>query len=449
MSSYLSYLILALLVASLCSDKNLETADSKPILVFILVRHGDRTPVHRLPEDPHKNLWTQGYGELTQYGSEQLRFLGKFIRQSYPGLLSTTYLPDEAFFRSSATNRTLMSAYSFIRGVYDQDSTTVGYPPVYSIPLAIDHLLKMSSNCTQFITLYQNFMESHEVTLLAEQFSETLNHFQQRFSGMFPEDPTPVDRLRVGWKICDPVGVWVLHQLSWPHWLTSEIAQQCTRMLDFKHYIRFSTPALTQFRGGPLVAHMLRLFRTRANLELSRSSSAEQKKFVKPLPLFAPTSGLEVVGSDQRLIAYFAHDSTLAAVLSHLGIFNRLKPPVASSLIVELHQNASAADDLLVRFRYRNHTRPNDTLVYSLWPPACGPAQLTQESRFMCSLARLETAMTGTYLVELDAGCEKPIREDLNVMANVYYPLLLSLFFANLLLFLYLWRRVRLLNSEC
>ncbi|OON13506.1 histidine acid phosphatase [Opisthorchis viverrini] len=358
MSSCLSYLILTLLVAPLRSDKTLETADPKPILVFILVRHGDRTPVHKLPNDPHKNLWTQGYGELTQYGSEQLRFLGKFIRQSYPDLLSTTYLPassfDESFFRSSATNRTLMSAYSFIRGLYDQESTTVGYPPVYSIPLDIDHLLKMSSNCTQFITSYQNFMESPEVTLLAEQFSETLNHFQQRFCNrapwpqlsdalylnakcfvnfnsfslaqiavMFPENPTPVGRLRVGWKICDPVGVWVLHQLPWPHWLTSEIAQQCARMLDFKHYIRFSTPALTRLRGGPLVAHMLRLFRTRANLELSRSSSAEQKKLAKPLPLVAPTSGLEVVGSGQRLIAYFAHDSTLAAVLSHLGIFNR------------------------------------------------------------------------------------------------------------------------------
>ncbi|KER33559.1 hypothetical protein T265_00662 [Opisthorchis viverrini] len=360
---------------------------------------------------------------------------------------------------------------------------------------------------------------------------------------MFPENPTPVGRLRVGWKICDPVGVWVLHQLPWPHWLTSEIAQQCARMLDFKHYIRFSTPALTRLRGGPLVAHMLRLFRTRANLELSRSSSAEQKKLAKPLPLVAPTSGLEVVGSGQRLIAYFAHDSTLAAVLSHLGIFNRmldfkhyirfstpaltrlrggplvahmlrlfrtranlelsrsssaeqkklakplplvaptsglevvgsgqrliayfahdstlaavlshlgifnrLKPPVASSLIVELHQNPTAADDFLVRFRYRNHTRPNDTFVYSLWPPACGPSQLAQESGFMCSLAQLESAMTGTYLVELDAGCEEAIREDLDVMANFYYPLLLSLLFANLLLFLYLWRRARLLNPEC
>ncbi|KAA3670341.1 lysosomal acid phosphatase [Paragonimus westermani] len=303
---------------STSSEENILTPNrSKLLQIFLLSRHGDRSPIHILPKDPYKDHWVQGYGQLTTYGAEQHMALGKFIRSSYSTFISPTFHKDEAFFRSSGTDRTLMSANSFIRGLYPQQLSNI-QPPVYSLPIKYDHLLKMSSDCPKFHKMYLDLMNSKEVNRSIEAFEETIDVLRKEYAELFPADSSPADQIRTSWKICDTLGIWAAHQLSLrPSWLTDKVVEQCGRMLDFKQRVRFSTPSLTRFRGGPLIAHVLHLARTRANLE-QRAVSSGRSPLVPPFM----SDLVESVTYRQQLVAYFAHDSTLAAVMSHLKIFN-------------------------------------------------------------------------------------------------------------------------------
>ena len=61
------------------------------LMVFILCRHGDRSPVHTFPTDPYRRLWKMGYGQLTAYGAEQHHELGRVIRKMYSGFVPEVY----------------------------------------------------------------------------------------------------------------------------------------------------------------------------------------------------------------------------------------------------------------------------------------------------------------------------------------------------------------------
>lgn len=123
------------------------------------------------------------------------------------------------------------------------------------------------------------------------------------------------------WKACDSVTILVNHNAPHrPSWLTPEIYADCVHLLDWKQYIRFSRAALTRLHGGPLLAHILRLLRTRANAQLLATG---RKVSRSELPAPHGHEMLSNATVNHSLVSYFAHDSTLAAVLSHLGIFDR------------------------------------------------------------------------------------------------------------------------------
>lgn len=70
--------------------KNIPTTNDL-LMVFILCRHGDRSPVHTFPTDPYRKLWKMGYGQLTAYGAEQHQELGRIIRKMYSGFVPEVY----------------------------------------------------------------------------------------------------------------------------------------------------------------------------------------------------------------------------------------------------------------------------------------------------------------------------------------------------------------------
>ncbi|VDP91718.1 unnamed protein product [Echinostoma caproni] len=137
---------------------------------------------------------------------------------------------------------------------------------------------------------------------------------------MFPEGNPPSRLLLGSWKACDVLTIWVDHNLPHrPSWLTPQLYEDCVHLLDWKHYIRFSQPSLTRLHGGPLIAHVLRLLRARANAQLIATG-----RDAVHVELLAP-HGREMlmnVSATLGLVAYFAHDSTIASVLSHLGVFD-------------------------------------------------------------------------------------------------------------------------------
>lgn len=94
-------------------------AEDKLIFAIDLIRHGDRTPINEIPKSPY--AWPQGLGELTAEGMHQEYELGSSLRKKYIDhyhLLPASYSQETIYVKSTDVNRTLMSAESFLLGLY-------------------------------------------------------------------------------------------------------------------------------------------------------------------------------------------------------------------------------------------------------------------------------------------------------------------------------------------
>jgi len=94
--------------------------------IIILARHGARAPKKLPPSiDNHRYLWDERLGELTRYGEEQMKELGRFIRQQYShqlGLdISLNSLREEVHMISTESQRTIESAWHFLQGLLGQE----------------------------------------------------------------------------------------------------------------------------------------------------------------------------------------------------------------------------------------------------------------------------------------------------------------------------------------
>ncbi len=67
----------------------------------------------------------KGFGQLTQKGMKQHFDFGKFIRSRYSTFLNKYYNLKRAVIRSTDYDRTLMSAYSLLNGLYPPEDFQV------------------------------------------------------------------------------------------------------------------------------------------------------------------------------------------------------------------------------------------------------------------------------------------------------------------------------------
>src|SRR5690606_38198749 len=107
------------------------TNSQQPDLVVEVFRHGARAPLNNT-YDPN-NLWNGQYGELTGVGQRMHYILGMALRKDYPSLLNN-YNPSTIYAQSTDVNRTIMSAYSQLYGIYN--GTGPGLAPDYNASLA-------------------------------------------------------------------------------------------------------------------------------------------------------------------------------------------------------------------------------------------------------------------------------------------------------------------------
>ena len=88
-----------------------------PDLVIEIFRHGARGPLKNT-YNPNQTYWGDNLGQLTPIGMRMHYLLGAALRNQYSELL-TSYGPDTIYVRSSDYNRTIMSGYSHMYGVYE------------------------------------------------------------------------------------------------------------------------------------------------------------------------------------------------------------------------------------------------------------------------------------------------------------------------------------------
>ncbi|HOT28913.1 MAG TPA: histidine phosphatase family protein [Candidatus Ozemobacteraceae bacterium] len=96
-------------------------AENRLIFAVSLIRHGDRAPYAAMNSTTVTYEWPDGIGELTPEGMNQEYQLGKRFRERYVDtfkLLPPTYRPNSLYVLSTSANRTVMSAQSFLAGLY-------------------------------------------------------------------------------------------------------------------------------------------------------------------------------------------------------------------------------------------------------------------------------------------------------------------------------------------
>ena len=140
---YQELVVICLVIISAVAQSDCEVR-----FVFEMFRHGARGPWMGLDKDS-KDIFGEywnGSGELSEVGMRQHYLLGHRNRLKYSNFISKSYDPQEIYVVSTDYNRTIMSAYSQLQGLYAAGSgplltdsqSKIGVPPVTVPDLAVE-----------------------------------------------------------------------------------------------------------------------------------------------------------------------------------------------------------------------------------------------------------------------------------------------------------------------
>jgi len=283
--------------------------------VIIITRHGDRTPTKLFPNT--KSIWEEGLGQLTHVGMKEHFELGQRFRKIYAieqKFINDTYKMNEIYVRSTPRERTLMSAHSFMLGLY-HNSGPESLPgkiqpvPIYSSDRNTDFLLYGYKNCAKLKKLGKDVQTSDEWLQKTNEHSGLLSELSTIFGGkLLLKDVTAVLNLVNGEKI---------HSKPSPIGVTHDMMNKMKDVANFVFRRKSHTREMGKLGAGLLVQEI----RDRMNRTMSFHATDKRP-------------------GDQRFILFSAHDGTLLALMSALELNHLELPHYASHLVFELRFNA-------------------------------------------------------------------------------------------------------------
>jgi len=292
----------------------------------VLFRHGDRAPIGSFPLDPNNSeaLWPNGWAQLTKEGQAQHQRLGRWLRARYDSLLSPAWNASEITITSTAVDRTLNSAAADLQGLYSPLPAEYKYDPsldwspvpVRSVPAGQDQLLSVDRYCTAVKGEKARVEKLPEVQDMTQKAQPLFKLFSEKLG----TEINDIDHLGFAY---DSFHIQMIHNISVPEWVVPHIP-------ELQEYQKYSfrlvgyTDTLKTLRGGPLISKML------TDMENKTSNNNGPNMFM-----------------------YSGHDTTVAAHLQTLGVYNDLPPPYAACVVHELHDTAAGP---VVKTFYRNDT---------------------------------------------------------------------------------------------
>ncbi|WKX93343.1 hypothetical protein Q1695_010973 [Nippostrongylus brasiliensis] len=308
------------------------------LFVHVVWRHGDRAPTMTYPTDPHQeSSWPNGWGELTQLGMLQQYALGQLLRGRYitgDNPLLEKYNPKQVYIRSTDVNRTLVSAYANLAGMFTGGKAGHDYPaingwpsgwtpiPVHTMLENEDHAGNVFAPCPRADQLDDELRHSKEYSQI-EQDSQEFLDFLSNKTGM------KVDLKNI-YLINDAHFIENLYNLTQPEWITPAVADRLrnlTLIADEYNYgiSKPYVPELIRLRGGPMLRSIVDLMNHKLDC-LSKSDNRDHCSWIRNLKYYA----------------FSAHDTTVAALLSTFGdereVIHGGLPKYTASVAVELWQ---------------------------------------------------------------------------------------------------------------
>ncbi|CAF3180608.1 unnamed protein product [Rotaria socialis] len=365
----------AVVVSLLLSVFNPANFARQLIGTHILFRHGERSPTMLYPSDPNDlSFWSNGLGSLTVRGKFQHIHLGQYFRERYSTLLNSTYVASEIFVRSSDYDRTLMSAYLTLFGLYPASNINISidslvsintWPenlpwqpiPVHTVPNSMDTLLGVS-DCAQYTALVKQMKKSERIQNINSQFRDLFEYLEKNTK-------QPVSDLFDAWAISDTVLIEKSYNIA-PLWATPAVIHQLQYISDIAAYHLMFMSEINRLRGGPLLRDILENIE---DLILNKSKRRKAK-------------------------IYSGHETIIAAILSFLGINYPHQPPLASALFFDLYRLDN--DSYGIQLEYLNMT--NGRTAYPIQLPGC--------ENTICSIATLKQLLEDRLPKDMNEECQ-------------------------------------------
>ncbi|GMR38961.1 hypothetical protein PMAYCL1PPCAC_09156, partial [Pristionchus mayeri] len=363
-------------------DENLDL-----LFAHAIWRHGDRAPEHAIPgPDTDKfteDDWTSGgggYGELTPEGMMMHFNLGRMLRKRYitetfPKFISAAYNAKEIYIRSTDFNRTLISAYANVQGMFsgagepDQNYPTdvPDWPinfvpiPVHTVEESTDFQGRPSIPCARQDQLHELVKQSpdYQAYINDPQVAQTLAYLSEHTGSDVNvdniyelQDPffcekNHIDELEPGVNISDIY--------SW--YYTGDVETMVDWIVDKREQFTDGTGNPGGINGVDVsieipkirAGETLKLFVGNVHGVLNcveNNLTDSCRKFYKKLKYFALS----------------AHDSTLAAFLTILGVKKYVVtegyPNYSSALLLEVYQDKTTSEKY---FKVLYHAGVDDT----------------------------------------------------------------------------------------
>lgn len=290
-------------------------------LLQVIHRHGDRVPEGTFPNDPNfDKLYEFGFGQLTNRGKQEQYEFGQYLRNEYSYFLNQSYNYQHVRCQSSDIDRTLMSAYSVLAGLYPPQGAQVWNEnitwqpiPVHTLPVDIDYMLVINKNCD----LRRHITDLARIPLNLK--NKKFYNFLSNKTGM---NVTDADDLRI---ISEALNF--AKEMNWtvPSWAKRQVKKKIDSIAVKGFNVMLPTKLSQTLAVGTLLKEIV--------------NNMENKTMYQTL--------------DQKQInLYTTHDTVLYGFLSLLDAYNGIKPPMNSAIFVQLLSDVN--NDYWVQVLYRN-----------------------------------------------------------------------------------------------
>ena len=118
------FLFLVIIIIIIINSHKLNNSKEKLLFVSEHFRHGARQPYSSFDDINWKDVFNEnwkGYGELTPLGMRMHYLLGISNKKQYYDFLKE-YNPNEILIRSTNVNRTILSAFSTLQGLFNNSN---------------------------------------------------------------------------------------------------------------------------------------------------------------------------------------------------------------------------------------------------------------------------------------------------------------------------------------
>nr|XP_026484685.1 lysosomal acid phosphatase-like [Vanessa tameamea] len=307
-------------------------------LVIIFFRHGARTPVTTYKSDPFKNYqWPDGLGSLTNAGKLQLYELGKKYRNYYANFIPEEYYEKEVYIKSSDKSRCMMSAYTFLAGLFPPSERQMWHPelawqpiPVHSLPRHLDNVVAATKPCKVWKAMYNELLDEKNAD---PKFTEIFDYLS-KYTNQTMRSVLDVDFLYSTLQTQQEAG------LKLPEWTKNVFPHKMKVPFMLSLALLSYNSTLQKFHTGPLLG--------------------EIKQYLQ--------ESVNHINIDRSLYIYSGHDVNVVSLWRALGFEELLEPEYGASLAIELHEEVEQ-DNFFIRLFYRNNTKVEEPMELKL--PFC------------------------------------------------------------------------------